>query len=95
MKVEASEENGIVTVRLFLSHPMVPGRICGPGTGEAEFIQQLEVRYDGERIFSADLSDALSRDPFLRFRFSGARGGQLEVLWRDNQGRDRRELHRL
>lgn len=95
MRVKASVQGDIVTVQLFLSHPMTPGRLCGADVGAADFIQELEVRYDGERIFSADLSDALSRDPFMRFRFQGARGGRLEVLWRDNQGRDRQEVHSL
>lgn len=93
MKIETSVLDDVVTVQLFLNHPTVPGRLCGPQVGDAHFIQQLEVRYDGERIFSADLSDALATDPFVRFRFQGALGGRLEVRWRDNQGQDRREIH--
>lgn len=88
-------QDDIVTVQLFLQHPMVPGRLCDLPAGYAHFIQQLEVRYDGERIFSADLSDALTTNPFVRFRFRGDLGGQLEVRWRDNLGQDRREIHEI
>lgn len=89
MRIETRLVGDIVTVQLFLEHPMVPDGLCG--AGDSHFIEQLEVRYEGERIFSADLSDRVSENPFLRFRFQGSRGGQLTVRWRDNLGQSRRQ----
>ncbi|MFC6671696.1 thiosulfate oxidation carrier complex protein SoxZ [Marinobacterium aestuariivivens] len=91
MKVDTRVLGDIVTVQLFLEHPMVPGTLCNRDAAQAHFIRQLEVRYDGERIFSADLSEAVSEDPFLRFRFQGRRGGRLDIRWRDNRGQAQRK----
>ena len=47
---------------------------------------------DEREVFSAHMSIAVSRDPLLNFRVSGARPGQvLRVAWRDNQGQTRRD----
>lgn len=92
MKVETSARAGIITVRLFLEHAMASETVCG-GTDTVAFVQQLNVRYQGEKVFDADLSPALSADPFLRFRFKGETGGTLVISWRDNLGSNGSERH--
>jgi sulfur-oxidizing protein SoxZ len=83
LKIETSAQAGIITVRLFLEHVMAADALCG-GTDTIAFVQQLSVRYQGEKVFDADFSPALSADPFLRFRFKGETGGTLVINWSDN-----------
>ena len=94
MKVETSAQTGIITVRLFLEHAMAADAFCGR-TDTVAFVQQLSVRYQGEKVFDADLSPALSADPFLRFRFKGAIGGTLVISWSDNLGGNGSERHEV
>lgn len=87
MNVETSIDGNVVTVLLFLDYHTEPGALCGRKT-DARYIQTLTARYNGEKVFGADLSAALSDTPFLRFRFRGAAGGSLDISWNDNRGQN-------
>ncbi len=88
MRVETSIKEDVITVLLFLEHDMAAQSGCLADAAEAPFMQKLSVRYRGEKVFGADLSPAMSTDPFLRFRFRGTGGGTLVISWNDSQGAD-------
>jgi sulfur-oxidizing protein SoxZ len=95
LKVETSIRDDIITVRLFLEHGMAAQSGCIADAADAPFIQELKVRYRGEKVFGAALSPAMSADPFLRFRFRGTGGGTLVISWNDSQGADDAYSHEI
>lgn len=81
--------NGIATVKLIVTHPMLIERTDAK-TGQTlppHFIEELTVSHNGETLVAADWGQAVSMNPFFQFSFSGAKkGDQVTVAWRDNTG---------
>ncbi|WP_083928444.1 thiosulfate oxidation carrier complex protein SoxZ [Marinobacterium rhizophilum] len=95
MRIETTISGDIVTVRLFLEHAMAAQSGCMADAAQAVFIRMLNVRYRGEKVFGAELSPAVSQDPFLRFRFRGTAGGTLVISWSDSQGANGSHSHEI
>ena len=57
-------------------------------TGEAipaHFINQITIKHENNIVLSCDWSRAVSKNPYLAFRFKGAKpGDKLELAWTDN-----------
>jgi|TARA_R110002095_G_scaffold104458_7_gene91471 sulfur-oxidizing protein SoxZ len=90
MKAKAKLKNNITSVRILAKHPMETGRRVDKETGEkipAKFIQELTCEYKGKIVFHAQLSTAVSQNPYLAFSFEGgAVGDSLALRWNDNTG---------
>jgi sulfur-oxidizing protein SoxZ len=53
----------------------------------AEFIQEVVCESGGKTVLSAQWGSAISKNPFLSFKFSGAKSGDsIKVSWVDNKG---------
>lgn len=79
-----------VWVQSLIMHPMETGLREDPETGDpipAHYIQKVKADYNGERVFEADWSIAVSKNPYLGFYLPPGDGGTLEITWEDNQGR--------
>ncbi len=76
-------------VQVLMPHPMETG-LRADASGAlvpAHHITDVAVTLAGRTVFAARMSIAVSRDPLIAFRLSGARGGQrLRVSWRDSNG---------
>jgi len=56
----------------------------------AHFITDLQVTAAGRVVLQARLSQAVSRDPLLSFRYRGGQAGdRLQVRWTDSRGDQR------
>jgi sulfur-oxidizing protein SoxZ len=56
----------------------------------AHFIQHVAVTHAGRTVLSAQWGPAVSKNPFLHFRFSGGKpGDRVVVSWTDNRGEKR------
>lgn len=90
MKVKAKSKDNITTVRVLAKHPMETGRRVDKETGEkipAHFIQELTCEHNGNVVFLAQLSTAVSQNPYLAFSFEGGKKGEvLQLRWNDNMG---------
>jgi sulfur-oxidizing protein SoxZ len=90
MKAKAKSKNDITTVRILAKHPMETGRRIDKETGEkipAHYIQELTCEYNGNVVFVAQLSTAVSQNPYLAFSFAGGKKGEtLQLRWNDNIG---------
>jgi sulfur-oxidizing protein SoxZ len=89
IRIRARIRNGITDVMILMPHPMETGlRQDESGTTKpAHFITRVLVTVAEHTVFSARMSFAVSQDPLMNFRFSGARAGErLRVAWTDNQG---------
>lgn len=80
---------GVVDVKSLIHHPMDSG-LVKDASGKfipAHYIKTLTFKHNDQRVFSADWSRAISKDPFLAFRFKGGKAGdKLEAHWVDNLG---------
>lgn len=92
MRIRARLDKGIAHVQVLMLHPMETGfRVDGAGSPiPAHYITDVAVTLGARTVFSARMSIAVSRDPLLSFRVTGALAGQtLRVAWTDSQGQTR------
>ena len=89
MKIRATVKGDVADVRILMMHPMETGQrkdergnLVAP-----HFIQNVVVTHNGNVVFNADWSQAVSRNPFLGVRVKGAKvGDNISVTWVDNRG---------
>jgi len=89
IKVRAKEDEGVVTVKSLISHPMETGLRKDKKTGSlipAHFIQEVDVDANGKRQLTAYWSGTISKNPYLSFKYAGKKGDKLTVSWTDNKG---------
>ena len=88
MRVRAKEKDGIVTVKALVSHPMETGlRKDADGKAiPAHFIKEVVATVDGETVFVANWGTGVSKNPYLSFKYRGAKGDALTLRWEDNMG---------
>jgi sulfur-oxidizing protein SoxZ len=83
-------DNGVTTVKILISHPMDTGLVKDKKTGNlipAHFIQEVVCEHNGNTVLTAEWGPAISKNPYLSFRFKGAKAGDtVKVNWVDNQG---------
>lgn len=90
IKLRAKAKDGVATVKALISHPMETGLRKDKKTGKpipAEFIQEVVAESGGKTVLSAQWGSAISKNPFLSFKFSGAKSGDsIKISWVDNKG---------
>ena len=53
----------------------------------AHFIQEVNAEHKGSNVMTALWGPAISKNPYLSFKFSGANAGDtLKISWVDNKG---------
>jgi sulfur-oxidizing protein SoxZ len=89
IRVRAINSGDITEVQALIQHPMDSGFVkdAQGQTIPPHFIQQLTFEYGGKAVFIADWGPAVSKDPYVKFAFKGAKkGDDLKVSWVDNKG---------
>ena len=91
MKIRATMVPGSdkVDVKVLMSHEMETGqrKDAKGAVIPAWFIQNVTATYNGKTVLSAEWGPAVSKNPFLNFRFSGGKAGDKVVItWVDNKG---------
>ena len=87
-RVRANEEKGIVNVKILMKHDMESGqRKDSAGKNiPAWFIKTVNVKAQGKDVLNADFGSAISKDPFINFKYRGSKGDKLTVTWIDTKG---------
>ena len=89
MKIRASMMGDKVVVKVLMAHEMETGQ-RKDSTGKAIpawFIQNVTATHNGKTVLSAQWGPAVSKNPFLEFRFVGGKAGEkVVVTWIDNKG---------
>jgi sulfur-oxidizing protein SoxZ len=92
IRIRARALGGHTEVTMLMPHPMETG-MRKNDAGEfvpAHFITDVLVTAAGRVVLQARLSQAVSRDPLLSFRYrGGAPGDALQVRWTDSRGEQR------
>ena len=89
MKIRATTLGDSTEVKVLMSHEMESGqRKDAQGqTIPAWFIQNVIVTWNGRTVLSAQWGTAVSKNPFLSFKFKGgAKGDRIAISWMDNRG---------
>ena len=90
IKVRAKVKGGTTVVKALISHAMETGQRKNKKTGKkipAHFIQEVTCSHNGNNVLSADWGTAISKNPYLSFKFKGAKAGDtLKMSWVDNKG---------
>ncbi len=90
IKLRAKAKDGVATVKALISHPMETGLRKDQKTGKivpAHFIQEVVCESAGKTVLTAHWGGAISKNPFISFKFSGAKSGDtIKISWVDNKG---------
>jgi len=89
MKIRATMQGEKVEVKVLMYHEMETGqRKDAKGASvPAHFIQTVTATCNGKIVLSAQWGPAVSKNPFLQFRFKGAKPGDKVVIsWVDSKG---------
>lgn len=89
MRIRAQMKDGMTEVRVLMAHSMETGqRKDSSGTViPAHFIKDVKASVGDKTVLSAQWGPAISQNPFLHFRFKGAKAGdKVKVTWTDNKG---------
>ena len=91
IKIRAKVENGITTVKALVSHTMETGLRKDKKTGEkipAHHITEITGEYNGNTVMTANWGPAISKNPYLSFKFKGGSAGEnVKISWVDNTGK--------
>lgn len=89
MRIRAILNGDKVEVKVLIRHDMETGK-RKDSTGQlipAHFIQTLTAKCKDKIVLDTVMGIAVSKDPFLSFKFKGgAKGDKLSVTWIDNLG---------
>ena len=89
MKIRAAMAGDKVEVKVLMSHEMETGQ-RKDAKGQmipAHFIQNVTATHNGRTVLQAEWGPAISKNPFLSFRFAGGKPGEkVQITWVDNKG---------
>lgn len=92
MRIRAAEKDGIVEVRVLMSHPMETGQRKDSSGNPipAHHISTLTAKHNDKVVLTSEMSGSVSTNPYLAFKFKGgAKGDKVSVSWVDNKGENR------
>jgi sulfur-oxidizing protein SoxZ len=80
----------VTEVKALMSHPMETGLRKDKKTGKkipAHFIKEVKCEHNGNSVLVADWGVAVSKNPYLSFKFKGGSAGDaVKISWTDNKG---------
>lgn len=89
IRVRAIASNGVVDFKALIRHPMDSGFVKDSDGNliPPHYIEVLTVKNGDQTLFTANWGPAVSKDPYLEFKFKGGKKGDtLNVSWVDNKG---------
>ena len=92
MKIRASNKDGVTEVKVLISHEMETGqrKDASGAIVPAWFITELTAKHNDRVVLGAEFGTAVSKNPYLAFRFKGgAKGDKVVVSWKDSKGETR------
>jgi sulfur-oxidizing protein SoxY len=99
---EGAEENSSkaegkpALAQLMIRHPNRSGLQMDQVTRQyapAEFVKEVKVSFEGEQIFQAETSFAVSENPSFRFYFAPQQEGSVTAVVTDTEGREFSETY--
>ena len=94
-KIRAKIKDGVIDFRMLMHHEMESGFMKDESTGRlipAWFINEFEIFLNSKLILTGKLGPTISKNPYLRCKFSGSEGDEIKVNWSDNKGFSRSDV---
>ena len=91
-KIRASAKGGVTEVRALMQHEMENGRRKDEAGNlvPAWYITEIKALHNGKIVLEGRFGTAVSKNPYLVFRFrGGVAGDRIALSWLDNQGNTR------
>lgn len=86
-RIKAKLRKGVVTVKTLSKHPMLSYVEAKRAKKEANFITYFVAEVNGKVVFEVSTSQFLSKDPYLKFAFTGAnKDDVIKITWKDLKG---------
>ncbi len=89
MRIRANVVGDATEVKVLMNHEMETG-LRKDAQGKvipAWFIQNVTATHNGKTVLAAQWGPAVSKNPFLSFKFKGgAKGEKVQITWTDNKG---------
>jgi sulfur-oxidizing protein SoxZ len=90
IRIRAQMKGDVAEVKALMSHEMETGLRKDKKTGDkipAHFIDEVICEHKGNKVLVAYWGVAVSKNPYLAFKFKGAAAGDtVKVSWTDNKG---------
>ena len=90
IRIRAKMKGDVSEVKALMSHPMETGLRKNKKTGKkipAHYIKEVVCEHKGKKVMVAAWGVAVSKNPYLSFKFKGAAKGEtVTVSWTDNKG---------
>ncbi|WP_455221129.1 thiosulfate oxidation carrier complex protein SoxZ [Kaarinaea lacus] len=90
IRIRAQLKGDVTEVKALMSHSMETGLRKDKKTGEkipAHFIKEVICEHNGKQVLVANWGVAVSKNPYLSFKFKGAsKGDSVKISWNDNKG---------
>lgn len=90
IRIRAQIKGDTTEVKALISHEMETGLRVDKKTNEkipALFIKEVLCELNGKNVLVANWGVAISKNPYLSFRFKGgAVGDTVKISWNDNSG---------
>ena len=90
IKIRAKEKGGVVKFKALMTHPMETGLRKNKKTGKlisAHYIQQVMATAGDNTVLDAVWGGAISKNPYLSFKYNGEKGESITLSWVDNKGK--------
>ena len=88
-RIRATAKDGITEVRVLMQHEMENGRRKDEAGNliPAWYITEIKALHNDKIVLEGRFGTAVSKNPYLVFRFmGGATGDKIALSWLDNQG---------
>jgi len=88
MKIRAVLKGDLADIRVLVAHPMETGqrKDASGNLVPQHFIKTVTVTHNGNTVYDAQWSQAVSRNPVFAVRVKGAKAGdKVVVTWTDNK----------
>ncbi|MBL8477575.1 MAG: thiosulfate oxidation carrier complex protein SoxZ [Methyloversatilis sp.] len=89
MRIRAASNGTETEVKILMSHDMETGqrKDASGALVPAHHITELTATHNGRVVLAAQFGPAVSKNPYLQFKFAGgAKGDKVNVSWVDNKG---------
>ena len=98
LKVPKEAKKGeIIEIKTLIPHVMESGQRKDKDgkTIPRKIINRFVCRYGGQVVFSVDLHEAISANPFIEFYLRATDSGRLDFVWEEDGGGVYRLVHEL
>jgi len=95
-RIKAKEKKGITTAKIMATHAMLSYDEAKRAKKEVNFITSMVATVDGAIVYEASTSQFLSKNPFVKFAFTGSnKGKELVFTWTDLKGNTRTDKKKI